>query len=161
MTDDDQLSHAAVDLAAVDHQKARLLMEAQRAFEAANDRGAAERAKSALIAAIQNGPRYHPYLVPTPLTDEMTDDAFDDLLRPNAWKPKMIEEVEAKHRAKPSVNSDVYARHGHPGLRTRLIFASISVLLITIALLLHWRIGVIVALILLAFACTRNEFWSK
>jgi hypothetical protein len=161
MTNNNALSDAAVDLAAVDHQKARLLMEAQRDFEAANDRGAAERAKSALIAAIQNGPRYHPYLVPTPLTDEMIDDAFDELLRPNAWKAKMIKEVEAKHRAKLSTNSTAYAKHGHSCLRNRVIFSSISVLLMTIALLLHWRIGVIVALIFLAVTCLRNEFWSE
>jgi hypothetical protein len=161
MTNNDQLSHASADMAALDYQKARLLMEAQRDFEAANDHGATERAKSALIAAIQNGPRYHPYLVPTPLTDEMTDDTFDDLLRPNAWKPKMIKEVEAKHREKLSINSATHSKHWHTVLQKRLIFSSISLLLMTIALLLHWRIGVIVALILLAFACTRTEFWSK
>jgi hypothetical protein len=158
---DADLRDAAEAPAAVDHQKAIGLMAAQRDFEAANDRRAAERAKSALIAAIQNGPRYHPYLVPTPLTDEMIDDAFDDLLRPNAWKAKMIKEVEAKHRTKLSIGSTAYAKHGHSRLRKRVIFHSIAVLLITIALLLHWRIGAIVALIFLAFACLRNEFWSE
>jgi hypothetical protein len=135
-------------------------MEAERDFQAAKDRSAVERAKSALIAAIQNGPRYHPYLVPTALTDEMIHDAFDDLLRPNAWKARMIEEVEAKHRAKLSNNSRAYAKPGHPGLRKRLIFSSVSVLLITIALLIHWRIGVVVALMLFAFACCRATSWS-
>jgi hypothetical protein len=135
-------------------------MEAERDFQAAKDRGAVERAKSALIAAIQNGPRYHPYLVPTPLTGEMIDDSFDDLLRPNAWKARMIEEVEAKHLAKLSINSAAYAKHGHPDLRKRLIFSSVSVLLMIIAILIHWRIGVIVALMLFAFACCRTTSWS-
>jgi hypothetical protein len=157
MINDDQLHGRAEGVAAIENQKARVLMEAQRGFEAANDAYEFERAKSALIAAIQNGPRYHPYLVPTPLTDEMVDDAFDHLLRPNAWKAKMIEEVEAKHRARLSANSVAYLKHGHAGLEKRVIFPSVSVLLMTVALLLHWRIGVIVALILLALACLRNE----
>jgi hypothetical protein len=157
---DDKLRDATETLAAVDHQKAKILMEAQWGFEAAEDARDFERAKSDLIAAIQNGPRYHPYMVPTPLTDEMTDDAFDDLLRPNAWKARMIEEVEAKHRAKCATNSAVYARQGHPALRKRLI-TSVSVLVMTIALLLRWRIGVIAALILLALACCRTQFWSE
>jgi hypothetical protein len=161
MTDDDKLRDAAEALAAIDHQRAKTLLEAERDFQAAKDRRAVERAKSALIAATQNGPRYHPYLVPTPLTDEMIDDAFDDLLRPNARKARMIEEVEAKHQAKLSINSAAYAKHGHPGLRKRLIFSSVSVLLMTNAILIHWRIGVIAALMLLASACFRTTSWSE
>jgi hypothetical protein len=157
---DDELRDAADVLAAVDHQKAKILMEAERNFQAAQDHGAVERAKNTLVVAIQNGPRYHPYLVPTPLTDEMIDDAFDDLLRPNAWKARMIEEVEAKHRAKLSINSTAYAKHGYPGLRKRLVFSSISVLLMTIAILIHSRIGVIVALMLFAYAYYRTNSWS-
>jgi hypothetical protein len=158
---DDEFNDASESLAAIDDQKAKTLMEAQRNFQAAKDRSAVERAKSALIAAIQNGPRYHPYLVPTTLSDQMVDDGFDDLLRPNAWKARMIEEVEAKHRAKLSINSAAYAKHGHPGLRKRLIFTSVSALLLTVAILVHWRIGVIVVLIFLAFACSRTSFWSE
>jgi hypothetical protein len=73
----------------------------------------------------------------------------------------MIKEVEAKHREKLSTNPAAYTKHDYPGLRKRLIFCSIPVLFMTVALLLHWRIGVIVAVILIAFACTRSEFWSK
>jgi hypothetical protein len=158
---DDELRDAADVLAALDHQKAKILMAAERDFQAAQDRGAVERSKSALLAAIKDGPRYHPYMVPTPLTDEMMDDAFDDRLRPNAWKARMIAEVEAEHRAKLSINSAAYAKHGDLGLRKRLIFSSASVLLMTIAILIHWRIGVIGALMLLAFACCRTSFWSE
>jgi hypothetical protein len=90
LTNDDRLRDAADGLTAIDHQKARILMEAEREFQAAKDADEFARAKNTLIAAIRNGPRYHPYLVPKPLTDEMIDDAFDDLLTPNAWKAKMI-----------------------------------------------------------------------
>jgi hypothetical protein len=158
---DDGLRDAAEGLASVDHQKAIILMEAQRNFEAAKGSGAIERARSTLIAAIQNGPRYHPYMVPTPLTDEMIDDAFDALLKPNAWKAKMIAEVEAKYRAKHSTDLTTCAKQGHPGLRKRLIVVSVSVLIAAIAILLHWRIGVIVVLILLAFACWGTNPWSE
>jgi hypothetical protein len=160
MINDDKLRDAAESLDAVDHHKAKILMEAQRDFQFASDAAAVERAKRTLVVAIKDGPRYHPYMVPTPLTDEMIDDVFDDLLSPNAWKARMIEEVEAEYRAKSVISSDAYAKHGHSGLRKRLIFSSLSVLLMTVAILLHWRIGVIVVLVLFAFARCRNEFWS-
>jgi hypothetical protein len=161
MTDEDMRTDTPESLAVVDYLRGKILMEAARNYDAANNSEELERAKCGLIAAIQNGPRYHPWVVPTPLTDEMIDDTFDDSLGPDAWKAKMIAEIEAKHRAKSGSDRTTSAKHRHSGLRKRLIVTSVSVLLATVALLLHWRIGVVVSVILLAFVCCRSEFWSE
>lgn len=160
MTDDDKWNESAEALSAVDHQRGKILMEAERGFDAAKDIDELERARSTLIAAIQNGPRYHPSIVPTPLTDEMIDDAFDDTLRPNAWKAEMIAAVEAEQQPRYPI-SMAYNMSGQRLLRRRRIPWPVSVLITTVAFLIQWQIGIIVGLVLFAFAgwetCFRPE----
>jgi hypothetical protein len=137
MTDDDKWREAAEALVAIDHQKGRVLMEAEKDYEVTKDIGELERAKSTLLAAIQNGPRYHPSVVPTPLTDEIIDDAFDHTLRPNAWKAETIAKVEAENQAKYPINIAAHNKEGQRILQRRLISCSASVLITGIAFLIH------------------------
>jgi hypothetical protein len=74
-------------------------MEAERSYDAATDAHGSQRTLSTLIAAVQNGPRYHPSLAPTPLTDETIDYAFYARLRPNARKAGIIARIEAQDKA--------------------------------------------------------------
>jgi hypothetical protein len=154
MTDDDKWREAEEALAATDYQKGKILIEAERIYGAATDIDELKRAKNNLITAIQNGPRFHPSLVPTPLTDEMIDDAFDDTLRPNAWKTEMVAEVETEYQSASSNERQL-------SLRRLLMFCSVSVLITSLAFLMHWQIGMIVGLILLAFACWATNVSSE
>jgi hypothetical protein len=156
---DNEWAKRATALAESELLKGKTLVGARHAYDAAKSFDELERTKSVLIVAIQNGPRYRPAMVTTRFN---VDAVLNDPPKiPDAWKAEMIAEVEAEHAAKYPVRMVVYEKRMEFVKRRRRTTGSICVMIIAIAFLIGWRVGLVVGLVLFALGCWVTKFWTE
>ena len=148
-------------LAESDLLKGQILVNARRVYDDAKDVGELERAKNALIAAIENGPSYRPVMVETPFDDAAINDVFNNPKTPHAWKTEMIAEVEAEHAAKYPVRLAVHKKQMLLVTRRRRTTGSIGVIIVGLAFLYDWHVGLIFGLVLFSLGCWATKFWTN